>query len=69
MQQTSESKFENALDELRFEGFIHAVSTVILSKSGNLETVWDITNRVYDRWNPPTDWVQAGGNENLALSA
>ncbi|HUJ95961.1 MAG TPA: hypothetical protein VLW84_11895 [Terriglobales bacterium] len=72
MQQTGElttSRFENPFDGPGCDGFISALSIAILSKSGDLETVWDITNRVYDRWNGAAEWAENRASDNLAMGA
>jgi hypothetical protein len=74
MQQTNKRAahgFENSFDRLQFDEFVRDLALVILSKNTrDFEGVWDIANRVYDRWSATEHSAARSDREqDLALSA
>lgn len=66
------NNFENSYDRLQFDEFVRDLALAILSRNTrDFEGVWDIANRVYDRWSATAGPVAAQSNreQDLALSA
>jgi hypothetical protein len=72
MQPTSDLTAKNSYDRLRFDEFVRDLALAILSRNTrDFEGVWDIANRVYDRWSATEAPVAAQSNrgQDMALSA
>lgn len=60
MQPINELAAENLCDRLQFDEFVRDLALAILSrKTRDFEGVWDIANRVYDRWSKTEAQVAA----------
>jgi len=61
---------EQAGGELeQLKSFVHDLAAAILANAHDLEGVWNITNRVYDRWRPAGKIAELRSKQKLALSA
>jgi len=75
LSQPTATSRENSLADLdQLESFVHDLAAAILSNAKNFEGVWNITNRVYDRWacdqwSPPGKVAHLHPEQDLALSA
>jgi len=73
MQQLSQSTAtsrEHAGGELeQLRSFVHDLAAAILANANDLEGVWNITNRVYDRWSSAEKIAELRSEQKLALSA